>query len=525
MIINLSKNPFLIWIFSFLVHSILLTLVYSVFWASYSQTTLDFIYSFNKDGSNNFSLLSLLLLFSLGFSFSAILAQLLISLSDFNPKLRVLVLYILVFFVAFIPMFLWLDRHVIATICVLCGVNLLFINTERNASFYTAIFIGTFLCLIGLFWSIKGFGWAMITSIPFSLWYLKKENIKNQFAQIIILVSLIMFALVWDLIQNKMSYDETPIRFSAMKITKNVPEWLLDEYLIELNWSKNDFLLWLDGFEGFDVEEDKQMNQYFSEEDIQQITEFLLHYDVVFNEKGNPILEFQYVLLQLALLIFWFLFLGNYNLSRYRLITYWTVVFLIWIWTKYISQDTENGFLLALCAYGGLLPLIGANKFKDIVSFKIHQKIIFVVIVLLVIIELSGSLTIYISKSLHTRKDYVEAKANLENIYKKSSLSSQETYIDWNANLNNKVSLPFFPPISQSNKDPLKDNLIIPIQKIRNKTNEINLSTVYFILPSQTSKSQTSMLTLYFSEHHNKLVEWKLVWKTDKIEVWKLIIF
>lgn len=527
------RNPFLIWVFGLLLHSILLLFVYSVFWASYSKPTLDFLYRFvNQITTSNFTFISWFLIVSLGFSFSAVFAQLFTSLSALNQKIRVLILYILVFFVAFIPMLLWLDRHVVATICVLSGVSLLIINFKKNTAFYINSFVGTLLCLVGLFWSVKGFGWAMAASIPFSLWYLKKENFKNQIPQVVILVSLVLLALVWDLIQNEEKNTEV-IHFSAEKIKKNVPEWLLDEHLIEVNWTKNDFNLWISGFNGlgeFSVEKNKKAEQHFSEEAIQEITEFLLHYDSVFPVEGNPILEFRYVLLQIALLVFWFLFLGNYNLSRYRLITYWVVIFLIWVWTEYVSLDTENGFLLALCAYGGLLPLIGANKFKDVVSFKIHQKIIFAGIVVLIVVELSGSLAVYISESLVTRQKYGEAKAVLENIYK-SYFSDQKIYIDWNANLNNKTSLPFSASVtSQFNQDQLKNNLVIPIQSIKNlaTTNEnskINLSTIYFILPAKTSKSQTDMLRLYFSEHQNKLVKWQSVWKTEDIEVWKLIVF
>lgn len=527
------KNPFLTWVFSLLLHSILLLFVYSVFWASYSEPTLAFLHHFaNQITTNNFTFLSWFLIVSLGFSFSSVFAQLFTSLSAFNQKIRVLILYILVFFVAFIPMLLWLDRHVVATMCVLSGVSLLIINFKKNTAFYINSFVGTLLCLVGLFWSVKGFGWAMAASIPFSLWYLKKENFKNQIPQVVILVSLVLLALVWDLIQNEAKNKEV-IHFSAEKIQKNVPEWLLDEHLIEINWTKNDFRLWLSGFDGlgeFDIEENKKANQHFSAEDIQEITTFLLHYDSVFPVEGNPILEFRYVLLQIALLVFWFLFLGNYNLSRYRLITYWTIIFLIWVWTEYISQDTENGFLLALCAYGGLLPLIGANKFKDIISFKIHQKIIFAGIIVLIVVELSGSLAIYISESLVTRQKYVEAKAVLENIYK-SYFSDQKIYIDWNANLHNKTSLPFSASVSsQFNQEQLQNNVVLPIQSIKNtkittKNNTINFSNLYFILPAQTSKSQTDMLRLYFSEHQNKLVEWQSVWKTEEIEVWKLIVF
>jgi hypothetical protein len=530
---TIFKNPFLIWVFSLSLHSSLLLLVYSVFWASYSEPTLTFLYDFaNQINTNNFAFVSWFLIVSLGFSFSAVFAQLFISLSELNQKIRVLILYILVFFVAFIPMLLWLDRHVVATICVLSGVSLLVINFKKNTSFYINSFVGTLLCLVGLFWSVKGFGWAMAASIPFSLWYLKKENFKNQIPQVVLLVSLIMLALVWDLIQNEIKENKT-IRFSVEKIEKNVPQWLLDEHLIEINWSKNDFRLWLSGFNGFGgfyLEKNNTTNQYFSEEAIQEITVFLLHYDSVFPVEGNPILEFRYVLLQIALLIFWFLFLGNYNLSRYRLITYWIIIFLIWAWTEYISQDTENGFLLALCAYGGLLPLIGANTFKDVISFKIHQKIIFAGIVILISVELSGSLAVYISESLVTRQKYVEAKAVLENIYK-SYFSDQKIYIDWNTNLNNKTSLPFSASVtSQFNQDQLQNNLVIPIQDIKNtettkESNTLNLSNLYFILPTKTSKSQTDMLTLYFSEHQNKPIEWQSVWKTEEIEVWKLIIF
>lgn len=528
------RNPFLIWIFSLLLHSILLFLVYSIFWASYSETTLKFLYHFvNQVNTTRFSFLSWFLIVSLGFSFSAVFAQLFTSLSELNQKIRVLILYTLIFFVAFIPMLLWLDRHVVATICVLSGVSLLVINFKKNTSFYINSFVGSLLCLVGLFWSVKGFGWAMAASIPFSLWYLKKENFKNQIPQVVILVSLVMLALVWDLIQNEIDTNQTPIHFSAEKIEKNVPQWLLDEHLIEVNWTKNDFRLWLSGFREFNLEENKKINQHFSEESIQKITEFLSHYDSVFPVEGNPILEFRYVLLQIALLVFWFLFLGNYNLSRYRLITYWVVIFLIWVWTEYISLDTENGFLLALCAYGGLLPLIGANKFKDIVSFKIHQKIIFAGIIVLIIVELSGSLAIYISESLHNRKNYVEAKAVLENIYE-SYFSDQKIYIDWNANLNNKTSLPFSTSIiSKFDEEQLQNNIVIPIQKINNKKNIFNqisknkvaFSNIYFIIPTQTSKLQKDMLTLYFSEHQNKVIEWQSVWKTEEIEVWKLIIF
>lgn len=530
------KNPFLIWFFSLFLHSVLLVLVYSIFWASYSEPTLDFLYDLSNQISTDnsaFSFLSWFLIVSLGFSFVAVFAQLFISLPDFsselNQKIRVLILYILVFFVAFIPLLLWLDRHVVATICVLSGVSLLVINFKKNTSFYINSLVGTLLCLVGLFWSVKGFGWAMAASIPFSLWYLKKENFKNQIPQVVILVSLVMLALVWDLIQNKINIHPTPIHFSAKKIEKNIPQWLLDEHLIEINWTKNDFRLWLSGFEGFEIEKENS-KKHFSKESIEEITTFLLHYDSVFAVEGNPILEFRYVILQIALLVFWFLFLGNYNLSRYRLITYWIVIFLIWLWTEYVSQDPENGFLLALCAYGGLLPLIGANKFKDIVAFKVHQKIIFVGIIILIVVELSGSLAVYISESLHTRKNYVEAKAVLENIYK-SYFSDQKTYIDWNAHLNNKTSLPFSTSVtSQFDKEQLQNNLVIPIQTILKeetlgKNNTLNFSNLYFILPSKTSKSQTDMLTLYFSEHQNKVIEWQLVWKTEEIEVWKLIVF
>lgn len=531
------KNPFLIWFFSLFLHSVLLVLVYSIFWASYSEPTLDFLYDLSNQISTDnsaFSFLSWFLIVSLGFSFVAVFAQLFISLPDFsselNQKIRVLILYILVFFVAFIPLLLWLDRHVVATICVLSGVSLLVINFKKNTSFYINSLVGTLLCLVGLFWSVKGFGWAMAASIPFSLWYLKKENFKNQIPQVVILVSLVLLALVWDLIQNKINIYPTPIHFSAKKIEKNIPQWLLDEHLIEINWTKNDFRLWLSGFEGFDLKEDNTITTHFSKESIEEITTFLLHYDSVFAVEGNPILEFRYVILQIALLVFWFLFLGNYNLSRYRLITYWIVIFLIWLWTEYVSQDPENGFLLALCAYGGLLPLIGANKFKDIVAFKVHQKIIFVGIIILIVVELSGSLAVYISESLHTRKNYVEAKAVLENIYK-SYFSDQKTYIDWNAHLNNNTSLPFSTSVSsQFDKEQLQNNLVIPIQTILKeetlgKNNQLNFSNLYFILPSKTSKSQTDMLTLYFSEHQNKVIEWQLVWKTEEIEVWKLIVF
>lgn len=530
------KNPFLIWFFSLFLHSVLLVLVYSIFWASYSEPTLDFLYDLSNQISTDnsaFSFLSWFLIVSLGFSFVAVFAQLFISLPDFsselNQKIRVLILYILVFFVAFIPLLLWLDRHVVATICVLSGVSLLVINFKKNTSFYINSLVGTLLCLVGLFWSVKGFGWAMAASIPFSLWYLKKENFKNQIPQVVILVSLVLLALVWDLIQNKINIYPTPIHFSAKKIEKNIPQWLLDEHLIEINWTKNDFRLWLSGFEGFEIEKENS-KKHFSKESIEEITTFLLHYDSVFAVEGNPILEFRYVILQIALLVFWFLFLGNYNLSRYRLITYWIVIFLIWLWTEYVSQDPENGFLLALCAYGGLLPLIGANKFKDIVAFKVHQKIIFVGIIILIVVELSGSLAVYISESLHTRKNYVEAKAVLENIYK-SYFSDQKTYIDWNAHLNNKTSLPFSTSVtSQFDKEQLQNNLVIPIQTILKeetlgKNNTLNFSNLYFILPSKTSKSQTDMLTLYFSEHQNKVIEWQLVWKTEEIEVWKLIVF
>ncbi len=532
--ITTLRNPFLIWVFSLLLHSILLLLVYSVFWASYSEPTLNFLYHFSHQVSKDnsvFTFFSWFLIISLGFSFSSVFAQFFTSISDFNQKIRVLVLYILVFFVAFIPMLLWLDRHVVATICVLSGVSLLIINYKKNTSFYINSFVGTSLCLLGLFWSVKGFGWAMAASIPFSLWYLKKENFKNQLPQVVILVSLVMLALVWDLIQSQIEQNEV-IHFSVEKIEKNVPQWLLDEHLIEVNWTKNDFRLWLSGFRGFGELslENKTTNHNFSEEAIQEITEFLLHYDSVVPVEGNPILELRYVILQIALLIFWFLFLANYNLSRYRLITYWVVIFLIWVWTKYISLDTENGFLLALCAYGGLLPLIGANKFKDVVSFKIHQKIIFIGIIILIVIELSGSLAIYISESLATRKNYVEAKAVLENIYK-SYFSDQKTYIDWNAHLNNKTSLPFSNSVtSKFDKEQLQNNVVILIQHLKNEenlnqNNTLNSSNLYFILPSKTSKSQTDMIMLYFSEHQNKLVEWQSVWKTEEIEVWKLIVF
>ncbi len=535
----LLTNHFLIWIFSLFLHSILFVLVYFVFWASYSETTLDFLRNFqNQLNINSFSVLSLFLIISLGFSFSAVFAQFFASLSSsltatLNQKIRVLVLYILVFFVAFIPMLLWLDRHVVATICVLSGVSLLVINFKKNTSVYINSFVGTLLCLIGLFWSVKGLGWAMAASIPFSLWYLKKENFKNQIPQIVILVSIILLALTWDLIQNEIDEDKNSIHFSAEKIKKNVPEWLLDEHLIEVNWTKNDFRLWLSGFNGFNLDNNKEVTNHFSEEATKEITEFLLHYDSVFPVEGNPILELRYVLLQIALLVFWFLFLGNYNLSRYRLITYWIVVFLIWAWTEYVSLDTENGFLLALCAYGGLLPLIGANKFKDIVSFKIHQKIIFVGIIILIVVELSGSLAVYISESLVTRKHYVEAKSVVENIYK-SYFSDKKIYVDWNANLTNKTSLPFFPSItSKIEKEQLENNLVIPIQNLEqihsilndNSNNKINFANIYFILPSKTSKSQTDMLTLYFSEHQNQLVEWQSVWKTEELEVWRLIVF
>jgi hypothetical protein len=525
------KNPFLIWVFSLLLHSILLVLVYSLFWASYSETTLAFLYRFaNQNTTDSFAFVSWFLIVSLGFSFSAVFAQLFISLSKLNQKIRVLILYILVFFVSFVPILLWLDRHVVATICVLSGVGLLIINFKKNTAFCINIFVGSLLCLVGLFWSVKGFGWAMAASIPFSLWYLKKENFKNQIPQVVILVSLVMLALVWDLIQNETEKKE-PIHFSAEKIKKNVPEWLLDEHLIEINWSKNDFRLWISGFEGFDLEKNNASNQHFSQKAIQEITDFLLHYDSVFPVEGNPILEFRYVILQIALLVFWFLFLGNYNLSRYRLITYWMIIFLIWAWAEYVSLDTENGFLLALYAYGGLLPLIGGNKFKDIVSFKIHQKIIFVGIIVLIIVELGGSLAVYISESLHTRKNYVEAKAVLENIYGKSYFSNKNIYIDWNANLNNKTSLPFFTSVSaQFNQDQLENNLVIPIQNVENaettrEDNKINFSNLYFIFPTKTSKSQTDMLTLYFSEHENRIIQWQLVWKTEEIQVWKLIVF
>ncbi|WP_338765259.1 hypothetical protein WAF17_01265 [Bernardetia sp. ABR2-2B] len=519
---TLFKNPFLIWVFSLLLHSILLLLVYSVFWASYSETTLDFLNTIsNQTKVFNFSFFSWFLVVSLGFSFSAVFAQLIASLSDSNQQIRVLILYILVFFVAFIPILLWLDRHVVATICALSGISLLIINVKKNTAFYINSLLGTLLCFIGLFWSLKGFGWAMTASIPFSLWYLKKENLKNQLPQIVILVSLVLLALVWDLVQSEVNNNRQQyIHFSEEKIEENVPEWLLDEHLIEVSWSKNDFRLWLSGFNGFDIEKN---NQYFSEEATQEITEFLLHYDSVFPVEGNPILEFRYVILQLALLVFWFLFLSNYNLSRYRLITYWIVVFLIWAWTEYMSLDTENGFLLALCAYGGLLPLIGTNKFKDVISFKIHQKIIFAGIIILVIIELSGSLAVYISESLHTRENYVETKAVLENIYK-SYFSDKKIYVDWNVNLNNKTSLPFSTSVtSQFEKEQLQNNLVVPIQKIQNI--DFSASNIYFILPKETRKYQTDMLKIYFSEHQNRLIEWQSVWKTEDIEVWKLIAF
>lgn len=517
----LLKNPFLIWTFSLLLHSLLLLLVYFIFWASYSETTLDFLYRFSTQTTTfSFAFVSWFLVLSLGFSFSAVFAQLFSSLSDLNQKIRVLILYILVFFVAFIPLLLWLDKHVVATICVLSGVSLLVINYKKNLSLYINTFVGAFLCLVGLFWSVKGFGWAMAASIPFSLWYLKKENFKNQLPQVVILVSLVMLALVWDLIQNEINSNENTVRFSEEKVKKNVPQWLLDENLIEVNWSKNDFNLWLHGFKEFD--KNTINKNHFSEQSIKKVSDFLLYYDSVLPVEGNPILEFRYVILQIALLVFWFLFLGNYNLSRYRLITYWVVIFLIWTWTKYVSQDTENGFLLALCAYGGLLPLIGANKFKDIVSFKIHQKIIFAGIIILIVVELSGSLAIYISKSLSTRKNYSEAKAVLDNIYK-SYFSDQKTYIDWNSNLSNKTSLPFFTSVtSQFSKDQLQNNLVIPIQNTTNKK-QVDFSTLYFIFPTKTSKSQTNMLTLYFSEHQNRIIQWQLVWKTEDFEVWQIL--
>ncbi len=526
------KNPFLLWFFSLLLHSFLLMLVYSIFWASYSEPTLDFLHYFaNQINTDSFNFVSWFLIISLGFSFSAVFAQLLTSLSEFNQKIRVLILYILIFFVAFIPMLLWLDRHVVATICVLSGVSLLIINFKKDISFYINIFIGLLLCLIGLFWSVKGFGWAMTASIPFSLWYFKKESLKNQLPQIIILASLIMLALAWDLVQSNINTNKNTLHFSEEKIKKNVPQWLLDEHLIDVNWSKNDFKLWLVGFKGFGLEANTtSKNQHFSAESTQEITDFLLHYDSVFPVEGNPVLELRYVFLQVALLIFWFLFLANHTLSRYRLTTFWIIVFLIWVWTKYVSQDTENGFLLALCAYGGLLPLIGANQFKDIISFKIHQKIIFIGIIILIVVELSGSLTVYISESLHTRKNYAESKAVLENIHK-SYFAAPKTYIDWNVDLNKKTSLPFFIPFaSKLSKEQLKTNQIISIEdvstnKIISKNNDSIFSNLYFILPSKTSKLQIDMLTLYFSEHQNKLVEWQSVWKTEKTEVWKLIIF
>jgi len=521
----LLKNPFLSWAFSLFLHSLLLTLVYSMFWASYSETTLDFLYQFsNQNTAFSFSFLSLFLILSLGFSFSAIFAQLFISLLDFDKKIRVLILYIFIFFVAFVPLLLWLDKHVIATICVLSGVSLLVVNFKKDTSFYINVFLGALLCLVGLFWSVKGFGWAMAAGIPFSLWYLKKENFKNQIPQVVILLCLVLFSLVWDLIQTKIEKNQNTIRFSEEKIKKNVPEWLLDKNLIEVNWTKNDFRLWLTGFEGIDFDKNSENKNQFSEQSIQKISDFLVYYDSVLSVEGNPILEFRYVFLQLALLVFWFLFLGNYNLSRYRLLTYWVLLFLIWTWTKYGSEDTENSFLLALCAYGGLLPLIGANKFKDITSFKIHQKIIFVGIIVLIVIELSGSLAIYISKSLSTRKNYVEAKTVLENIYNQNS--EPKTYIDWNANLNTKTSLPFFASISsQFDKQKLETNSIIPIQTIKNQINrsQFDFSTPYFIFPTPTRKAQTDRLTIYFSEHQNKILEWQLVWKTEEIEVWQIL--
>ena len=540
-ITTISKNSFFVWVFSLLLHSILLLLVYSIFWASYSETTLNFLYHFSKQSTSTtsiFSVLSLSLLLSLGFSLTAVFAQLFASLPRLNQKIRVLVLYTLVFFVAFIPMILWLDRHVVATMCVVSGVSLLVIsNIKRNVLFYINSFIGTLLCLVGLFWSVKGFGWAMAATIPFSLWYLRKENFKTQLPQIVILASIILLALVWDLIRNEVDDNYTTINtihFSEEKIKKNVPEWLLDEHLIEVNWTKNDFRLWLSGFKGFggvNREKNKSTNSHFSEEAIQEITEFLLHYDSVFPVEGNPILEFRYVALQLVLLVFWFLFLGNHNLSRYRLISYWIVLSLIWAWTEYISLDTENGFLLALSAYGGILPLIGANKFKDVVSFKIHQKIIFVGIVILIIVELSGSLAIYISESLITRKNYVESKTVLEHIYG-SYFSNHNVYVDWATNLTYKTSLPFFASVkSKFNKEQLNNNLILPIERLsklkveedKEYIQQLNLSNLNFILPAQTSRSQTDMLTLYFTEHQNKLIKWQVVWKTEELEVWKLI--
>ncbi|WP_041264077.1 hypothetical protein [Bernardetia litoralis] len=519
------KNPFLIWIFSLLFHSLLLVLVYSVFWASYGKTTLDFLYHFaNQINTDSFAFVSWFLIASLGFSFSAVFAQLFISLFELNQNIRILILYILVFFVAFVPMLLWLDQHVVASICTLSGVSLLIANFRKNTDFYVNTFIGSLLCLMGLFWSIKGFGWAMASSIPFSVWYLKKEHFKNQIPQVVILVSFVMLALVWDFLQNEKKEDKI-IHFSATKIKKNIPELLLDEHLMEVNWSKNDFNLWLNNFTELNLIENNDTNKNFTDKSIQEITDFLLYYDSISPTEGNPILEFHFIFLQIALLIFWFLFLGNYNLSRYRLITYWSVFFLIWLWTKYIILDTENGFLLALCAYGGLLPLIGANQFKDIVSFKIHQKIIFIAIIILIIVELSGSLAVYISKSLDTRQSYVEAKAVLEKIYQDSS-SEQRIYIDWNSKLNNKTSLPFLPSIlTQLNQKKSQNNIIIPnTNSKKNTTNISNLSTLYFILPSKTSKSQTDMLTLYFSEHQEKLIKWKLIWETETIEVWELII-
>ena len=515
------NNPFFTWIFSLLLHSLLFVLVYSFFWASYSETTFIFLQKFTSK-TNLFSSFSWVLVLSVGFSFAAVFAQLFASLSQANHKVRVLILYILVFFVAFIPILLWLDRHVVATICVLSGVSLLITNFKKNTFFYINSFIGTLLCLVGLFWSVKGFGWAMAASIPFSLWYLQPQNLKRQVPQVVILISLILLALVWDFLQEDTYYDDaSTIHFSSKKIEKNVPQWLLDEHLLEVGWTKNDFRLWLSGFQGMGLHQENQ--KHFSAPAIQEITDFLLHYDTVFPVEGNPILEFRYVALQIALLVFWFLFLGNYNLSRYRLLTYWVVVFLIWVWTKYISLDEENGFLLALCAYGGLLPLIGANHFTDVVSFKTHQKIIFIGIVILIVVELSGSLAVYISKSIATRNQYEESKAVLENIYK-SYFADKKIYIDWNAHVDNKTSLPFFTPITAKfNAEQLENNKVVSIEQIKNI--DISSSSLYFIFPTESRKTQTDMLQVYFSERQNTLIQWQSVWKTEKIEVWKLIRF
>ncbi|WP_291726437.1 hypothetical protein [Bernardetia sp.] len=516
---KILDHPLLIWIFSLVLHSILFLLVYSVFWASYSETTFIFLQNFSPQKTLSPFFLWLLIV-CLGVSFSAIFVQLFASFPKVEQKTRVLILYILVFFVAFIPLSLWLDKHVVAAMCVLSGVSLLIINFKKNILFYTNSFVGILLCLAGLFWSSKGFGWAMAASIPFSLWYLQKENIKRQFPQFIVLVSLILLATLWDFIQDEIITEPSTTHFSSEKIKKNVPQWLLDEHLIEVGWSKNDFRLWLGGFKGFDTE---KKDEHFSKESIAEITDFLLHYDTAFPVEGNPILELRYVFLQIALLVFWFLFLKNDALSRYRLLTYWAVLFLIWAWTEYISQDDENGFLIALCAFGGLLPLIGANRFKDIVFFKNHQKIIFIGIVILIVVELTGSLAVYISKSIETRREYEESKAVLEIIYQ-AQLIQKNIYIDWNAHLVYKTSLPFSASIlSKFNKEQLENHLVLPIQEAK-KINILS-SEVYFVFLSPVRKQQTDMLRIYFSEHHNKLVEWKMLRKTGEIEVWKLIVF